>query len=197
MSPANSGKLQPEVTALLKEGKNEEAVKILIEKHGLSENEALRTILSIESGQNRPAKRSGKDSVVGPRGIGMVMSVLGIIFLVISAYRFLEVRDKMNNWVPSNALVRHLIVDYTEQGAAPVLIYVWDSDTLSYTSTVYASPPDYEIGDSLKIYVNPNVSSVVLIDSFKETYLLTAVFASIGGAFFIIGGLILFYSNKI
>ena len=179
---------------LLQQGDKEGALQSLKDQ-GMDEKEAIRTILSLENADKRHSS-SGADSR-GPRGIGIALSVFGLIFILIAAYQFIEVKDKVDNWAPSNALVRHLVVDYTEGGAAPVLTYVWEMDTLSYTSTVYASPPDYAIGDTINVYINPKVPTVVLIDSFKETYFLSTVLGSIGIVLFVIGGLILFFSDRV
>jgi hypothetical protein len=53
------------------------------------------------------------------------------------------------------------------------------------------------IGDSLDIYINPNLPHEVVIDEFTHLYFLPMVLGILGITFVVIGFGILFFSKKI
>jgi hypothetical protein len=126
-----------------------------------------------------------------------IFSIGGLVLVVISGYYWVDIKDIKDHWVSSKGIVVSLIVDKSEGGAAPIVSYVWEEDTLAYTSSVYSSPPNFMIGDSLSIYVNPNLSQDVVIDEFTHLYFLPMVLGILGITFAVIGFGILFFSKKI
>ncbi len=136
----------------------------------------------------------------GDRGIGIaawIFSIAGLILITVTGYYLIEVKDIKDNWEQSKGMVFSLIVDPAEGGAAPIISYVWEEDTLAYTSDVFRSPPDFLIEDSLAIFINPQVPQQIAIDDFSHLYFFPMILGVLGIILVLIGFGILFFSNRI
>jgi hypothetical protein len=125
-----------------------------------------------------------------------VLSIVGLLLLAGAGFQYLNIRHKKTNWIPVDGVVTNFVVDPSKGGAAPIMIYLWEQDSLSYTSELYQSPPAFELGERVSLFVNPMKTDEVLLDTF-QLYLLLVVLGSLGVIFNLVGLSILFYSKRI
>jgi len=125
-----------------------------------------------------------------------ILSILGIVLLVVSSFQYLQIRKKKSSWIPVEGIVVNFIVDIEKGGAAPIIIYLWEQDTLAYTSTAYSTPPEFELRDKTVLFINPTSPDEVLLDGF-QIYLFSLVLFVIGIVFNLIGLGIIFFSKSI
>jgi len=137
-------------------------------------------------------KESTMDNTFAVRFMGWSVSIIGIILLAISSYKFVDIRWKKKDWTQSEGTVAYIIVDPSEGGAAPVVTYLWRDDSLSYTSTVYSSPPVFSVGEKVKLYINPASPQIAFIDTFREVYFFTIILGALGIALSLIGFLVIY-----
>jgi len=136
--------------------------------------------------------QKGKNLRIG----AWILSGLGLLFLVISGYQYLSIRNKKMKWTPVTGVVVNYIVNQAEGGAAPVVIYVWEGDSISYTGDIYSSPPDFELLERVSMFVNPSSPDNAIIDTFK-IYQLSLILGILGFVFNLIGLGILYNSPDI
>lgn len=139
-------------------------------------------------------KNQGDNSI---RIAAWIFSVAGLILITFSGYYLIEVKEIKDHWEQSIGKVSSLIVDPAEGGAAPIISYVWEEDTLAYTSNVFSSPPDFMIEDSLAIFINPMVPFEIVINDFSHLYFFPMILGLLGLALALVGLGILFFSKRI
>ena len=132
----------------------------------------------------------------GLKTAAWTLSIAGIILLLAASVQYLQIRNKKTKWVPVDGTVANFIVSTEEGGAAPVVIYIWEDDSLSFTSNLYNSPPSFNLGDTVSLFVNPGAPDEVVLDQF-QLYLLSLVLFVLGFLFDVVGLSILFFSKKI
>jgi vacuolar-type H+-ATPase subunit I/STV1 len=75
--------------------------------------------------------------------------------------------------------------------ARPIITYSWEGKELTYISTNYTNPPAFERGEKVELFVNPDDSKDVYINSFTERWLAMTIVGGIG--IFFLGFLALFH----
>jgi len=158
---------------------------LLWNRHDLAPN----TMSSLENIEKEPAR----DNNIALRFMAWSLGIIGIILLAISSYKYLDISGKKKDWTQIEGTVAYIIVDPSEGGAAPVVTYLWRDDSLSYTSTVYSSPPVFSLGEKVKLYVNPASPQIAFIDTFREIYFFTIILGALGIALSVIGFLVIYY----
>ncbi|MFZ6010919.1 MAG: DUF3592 domain-containing protein, partial [Bacteroidota bacterium] len=76
------------------------------------------------------------------------------------------------------------------------ITFQWRGEERVYHSKVYSSPPDYQIGEELTIFVNQENPEEVIIDSFTDRWLIVTVIGCVGAFFILTMVLFLFVSRK-
>jgi len=75
--------------------------------------------------------------------------------------------------------------------ARPVISYKWQGEEHLYADNTYTSPPAYDRGEKIELFVNPNDPKDVWINSFIGRYLAMTIVGGIGLIF--LGFLALFH----
>ncbi len=185
-----------ELASMMNEGRETEVLKLLTDQYGFTSDEAdLEAKGLLELVEISKIERDR--STFSIRMAAWIMSIAGIILLLTASYFFVETHSKKSDWTMVGGRVAHLIFDVGEGGAAPVVVYAWRDDSLSYTSDVYSSPPAYKKGDRVNLYLNPASPEDVFIDSFLELYRFPTVIGVLGFVFALIGFMILFFAKRI
>ena len=184
------------LATLMQQGRKTEVLKLLTDQYGFSSEEADMEAESLSKSVDTLIT-DRDNSTFGIRMAGWILSIAGIILLIAASYFFLDTHGKKTDWTTVEGRVAHLIVDVGEGGAAPVVVYTWRDDSLSYTSDVYSSPPAYKTGDPVKLYVDPASPEDAFIDSFRELYLFPTIIGVLGFVFVLIGLLILFFAKSV
>jgi hypothetical protein len=79
--------------------------------------------------------------------------------------------------------------NYDGSDTALVVEYKWYGETRIYASSVYSSPPAFEIGETVEISVNSNDPKMVVINQITERYLFAIVCGIIGLVFVFVGSI--------
>jgi len=75
--------------------------------------------------------------------------------------------------------------------ARPVIQYSWEGKELLYADNTYTSPPAYDRGEKVELFVNPNDPKDVWINTFMGRYFVMTILGGLGLLF--LGFLILFH----
>ncbi len=134
--------------------------------------------------------QSGKSLRVG----AWILSIAGLMMLVYASFQYLNIRYKKMKWTPVTGTVVNFIVDPVIGGAAPIIIFEWEGDSLSYTSDQYDSPPKYDIREQVSMFIDPAAPAVAILDSF-QLYRFSLILGILGVLFNLVGFGILFFSK--
>jgi hypothetical protein len=72
---------------------------------------------------------------------------------------------------------------------APVLQFVYQGDTIQFSSEQYSDVVDYEIGEKVGVYVNTEKPTESIINTWMEKWGSAAFLFALGGIFFLISAL--------
>lgn len=134
--------------------------------------------------------QSGKSLRVG----AWILSIAGLMMLVYASFQYLNIRYKKMKWTPVTGTVVNFIVDPVIGGAAPIIIFEWEGDSLSYTSDQYDSPPKYDLREQVSMFIDPAAPAVAILDSF-QLYRFSLILGILGVLFNLVGFGILFFSK--
>jgi Protein of unknown function (DUF3592) len=171
-----------EIKGLIREHKTPEAESVLITAAGLSPAEAKVYIDRLTK-----ALPSDAEEIVIPQGTrkaAFVIVGIGILLFGLAAYFFIEKTNQMANSHLITGIVVGFIVD---DGAAPIIDYEIEGVFYQYTSNVYASPPGYEINETVEIYVNNDDPNDIIINSFGNKWLAVTILGIFGSVMVLIG----------
>ena len=140
--------------------------------------------------ENSKVDQSGRNLRIG----AWVLSVVGLFLLVYASFLYLNIRHKKMKWTPVTGTVVNFIVDPAIGGAAPIIVFDWKGDSLSYTSDQYSSPPQYELQEQVSMFIDPASPTEAILDSF-HLYQLFLILGSLGFLFNLVGFGILFFSK--
>lgn len=195
---------ESEVRRLLKLNKRFEAVRYLQNTLNVSNTDADRLVQAVEGEIASETQAALQPAVQGATGCGKVLLKvisfgfgffgIGFILLGIGAYLLF-------NYVEAEAVeVQGRVVDLRAsssggEGMAPVIEYEWNGETKTHYSEVYSSPPDFEKGQVIPVWVNPeNPQNVTVL--YEETgRIVIYVFGGIG-VFFLVIAVVLFRLSR-
>ncbi|MFN3839678.1 MAG: DUF3592 domain-containing protein [Cyclobacteriaceae bacterium] len=193
-----------EVRRLLKLNKRSEAVRYLQNTLNLSNTDADRLVQAVENEianenlypKNPAVKNAAGCGKVVLKVISLGFGLFGVVFILIGIGTYM-----LFNYIEEDAVeVQGRVVELRPSpnkggGMAPVIEYEWNGETKTHYSEVYSSPPDFETGQAIPVWVNPeNPDSVTVI--YEGTgWVFISVFGGIGIVFFIIA-IVLFRFGK-
>jgi len=134
--------------------------------------------------------QSGKSLRVG----AWILSIAGLMMLVYASFQYLNIRYKKMKWTPVTGTVVNFIFDPVIGGAAPIIIFEWEGDSLSYTSDQYDSPPKYDLREQVSMFIDPAAPAAAILDSF-QLYRFSLILGILGVLFNLVGFGILFFSK--
>lgn len=133
------------------------------------------------AGSDNEKAKTNKTAAFIVFGVGVIMWGLAVFFYV-------EKDAQLTN----SYLATGIVIDYIfNEGAAPVISYEIDGTPYQFTSSIYSSPPAFEINETIEIYVNKDEPSEIIINSFVNKWLIVTIFASFGLVLDLIGILLL------
>lgn len=174
------------IKVLLYENKKDEAEALLIAEAGISQDEANNYIARLEGSITKNSSGSSipKSKKIAPftlMGIGFVMWGFAIYF-------FVDKDQQINNSYLTQGVVIDFIID---EGFAPIISYEAEGTPYKYISTIYSTPPAYELDEVVEIYVDKGNPEDVIINSFINKWLIVTIFASFGLVFDLLGLVVL------
>ncbi|MBX2954729.1 MAG: DUF3592 domain-containing protein [Cyclobacteriaceae bacterium] len=202
--------IKQQVIAFLQRGQRVRAKDLLMEKFQITPDDAEKLIEAIElehpESKSLPPNIAEQITLVKTQGGGCIvfgMRALMVFFLIFT-FAFYAIAIGLlvyfNSYTGKADNVTGIVVSFRENengSQAPVVEYTWKNEVKRYESTMYSSPPDYQIGDQVPLLVNPEDPEVAVIDSFTERYMLSTFFAGFGTFFLILSLGLLVVSRKI
>lgn len=200
-SPAEAPELSAELTAQVKSllgvDRKIEAINLVRDNLGVSLQEALMRVEAIES-LTDPRFRPG--SLPGSRKdtfgiVGKIFAGIGIFMTCIALYIFYLKQNTISTSDKGIGYVTDMV--YSSGGStAPKIAYEWNGGRHVYQSNVYTTPPAYEIGEEVRLYINRQDPTDVVIDSFTGRWVAVLIVGGLGIFFFAFGTLFIFVSAK-
>lgn len=135
--------------------------------------------------QNR--KKSG----LSPKGLSLIFLLLGVVFLIVATILFThdaKLRSvctaETTATVVENVPVKSASKSHSSTRTyAPVFEYEFGGIRHRDRSSVSQNPPKYEVGDTVKLLVNPNEPIAYRIDGDITLRIIGSIFAFIGLTF--------------
>ena len=202
--------VKQQVIALVRSGQHDQAKTLLMEKFQIASTDAEKLIQAVELenpvAQGVPPHIEEKIKLVSGQAGGCI--VLGLralmVFFLIFTFAFYAIAVGLliyyNSYTGTAEQLTGTVTSFTENdegSLAPVVEYTRNNEAKTYTSTMYSSPPDYQVGDQVTLLVNPEKPDEVIIDSFTERYMISTVFGAVGTFFLIFSLGLLVVSRKI
>lgn len=192
-----------EVRRLLKLNKRFEAVRYLQNTLNLSNTDADRLVQAVENEIALESQQALKP--VNPLGCGKIIlkivsfgfGFVGLAFILIGIGAYM-----LFNYIEADAVeVQGRVVGLRPSqssggGVAPVIEYEWNGETKTHYSEVYSSSPDFETGQVIPVWVDPDNPESVTIIYEEPGWILISVFGSIGAVFLIIAFVVFRISRK-
>ncbi|HRJ28382.1 MAG TPA: DUF3592 domain-containing protein [Cyclobacteriaceae bacterium] len=202
--------IKQQVIAILQRGQRAEAKELLMEKFQVGPDDAEKLIQAIElehpEAKSFPPNIAEQIALVKSQGGGCIvfgMRALMVFFLIFT-FAFYAIAIGLlvyfNSYTGDAASITGTVVAFKENESgsqAPVVEYTWNNEVKRYESSMYASPPDYLLGEEVRLLVNPENPDVAIIDSFSERYMLSTMFAGFGTFFLVFSLGLLVVSRKI
>jgi hypothetical protein len=167
---------------LIYEDKKDEAEAVIMKEVGLSKTEANLYIERLQATIKGPAKENSK-----PKSSKMAAYVImGIGFLMwgLAVFFFMKKQQQLDN----SYLASGVVVDFViNEGFAPVISYEIEGAPYQYISSIYSTPPAFDLNETVKIYVDKNDPNNIIINSFVNKWLMVTIFASFGLVLNLIG----------
>ena len=163
---------------LIYEDKDSEAIKVLQKENDLSYDEAAgyvnRLKDSLSKGRAKPVKDNSKLMLI------IFASVSGLFWMLAIFFYFTK-SDQIAKSVLVEGTVTELIQD--ESGSAPVISYMFENTAYQYISNIFSSPPAYELGEVVELYLLPEAPQEVIINSFADRWLIIMIFGILAVVF--------------
>ena len=139
----------------------------------------------------------GRKSNLSPKGTGLIFMLFGVAFLAVAAILFAydsHLRKvctaETTATVIENVAVKSGSSSKNKSGTltfAPVFEYGFGGIHYKNQSSVSSNPPKYEIGDTVKILVNPDFPETYRTDGEIVLRIIAAIFSFLGIIFTIVG----------
>ena len=174
------------IKVLIYEDKKTEAEEVLMAESGLSSKEANSYIARITSSLSGTESDNGKPKT--NKTAAFIVFGVGVFMWGLAVFFYVEKDAQLTN----SYLATGIVVDYIfNEGAAPVISYEIDGIPYQFTSSIYSSPPAFELNETVEIYVNKDDPSDIIINSFVNKWLIVTIFASFGLVLDLIGLLLI------
>jgi len=192
-----------EVRRLLKINQRAEAVRYLQNKLNVSNTDAYRLVQAVESEITYEARQNAQAAGGGCGGVVLRLAsfgfgFFGICFILLGIGAYLLFNYVESGSVEVQGRVVSLQASKNEGGGyAPVIEYEWNGVTKTHYSEVYSSPPDFETGQVVPVWVNPDNPDSATVIYESTASLLLWIFEGMGAFFLVIAVVLFRISRKI
>lgn len=190
------GPLKSRVAALLTVGRKMEAIKLVRKELHIGLREALSMVEEVarEINPNYVSVDATGCLRMVAKGLGVFLMTVSLMFLAAGGvFYFLQYQSISNSDKVSGVVTEMKLLDTGE--SAPVVEYEWKGSKRSYESTYYASPPDYQVGQKLDLYVNRDDPEDITLDTFADRYAII-VGLSVPGALLLVVSIVFLYFGR-
>lgn len=111
---------------------------------------------------------------------------VGFLLLSISFYSLYLDRKVVAHYTPLQGEVIKNIYRYgdtTFRPASPVIVYQWQGNKKVFQSHIWSRPAEFDVGEKVMLFVNPDDPSEVVIDSFIGRFFITLITGGLGIVF--------------
>jgi len=184
------------VRQLIATNKKIEAVKLVKEEFDLSLKTALEVVEAIEANENIQfnsvqrdtfANRNVRPSVNTFSLLSKVFLGVGVLLVALGAALAWDTDRQLANSERVTGTVVDLVYG-SGNGAYPLVQYNYKGQQITVSGGVTSSPPVFELGEQVGIYVPNDPTKEVLIDSLTELWFVPLILSFIGFVFGFIGG---------
>ncbi len=184
------------IQRLLRENRQAEAVKYLVEEFGLGLREArllVDTLQKQQQGDPAPVQppSASTDKKSGCIGlVGKLFMAIGVVLLGSAVYLAANKYDTLAGY----QTVTGKVVDTPAQ---PVVEYSVGGEIYSIQAAISSNPPSYHLGEEVQVRVNPQDPYDAVMDSFWEKYLISVILAFLSLFFLLPGVIFVFVVRKL
>lgn len=133
----------------------------------------------------------GRKSGLSPKGAGLIFLLLGVVFLIVATILFThdaKLRSvctaETTATVIENVSVTSVSKSHSSSRTyAPIFEYEFEGIRHKIRSSTSQNPPKYEIGETVKLLVNPNEPITFRIDGDITLRIIAGIFAFFGIVF--------------
>jgi ribosomal protein L7/L12 len=191
------GTMKAVVIRLLNKNKKMEAVKHVKNTLGTGFKEALFLVEEVARETNPNDVSSNATGCLRhiAKGLGIFFGLIALLLLIAVGliYYFQAQSIRNSDLVPGRVTEMRQL----EEGpSAPVIDYEWAGDKRSYASDTYSSPPEYQVGQSVTLYINREEPEDILINTFSDRYALLVGLGVIGAVFGAISIVFLYFASR-
>ena len=191
------GPLKAEVAGLLKTGRKLDAVQVVRKKLHVGLTEALVLVGEVarEANPNAVSFNATGCAQLVARGLGIFLMIVSVFFLGAGAIIYFLQSQSIGNSDRVAGLVTEMKT--LDNGAsAPVVAYEWKGNKRSYESTYYSSPPDYQVGQSVFLFVNRDDPEDIILDTFSDRWALMVGLGVIGGFLLLVSIVFIYFARR-
>ena len=165
------GQLREQVSELLNSRRKLDAVKLVRKELRLNLREALLTVERVarEIDPNYTSSDATGCMRSGARGLGIFLMTASILLLTGAAILFYFQYESISNSERVTGTVTKMNTLETGE-SAPVVSYQWQGSQKVYESKFYQSPPGYEEGESIAMFVNRDDPQDITFDTFADRW---------------------------
>lgn len=193
-------KLKMVIAQLLAQDQKVEAVNYVRHTMDIGLREALALVESVAKETDPQYKSVALPGVRGclqvlAKGLGVLLLIVSLFFLAVAGVIFYLQSDSIRD---SDAIAGKVTkMNYMSTGeSAPVVEYEWNGKVHSYAATTYSSPPDYEVGQTIPLFVNRSNPEDVLLDTFMARYAIIVGLGVIGGFLGLVSAVFLYFGRR-
>jgi hypothetical protein len=129
------------------------------------------------------------------KGIGIFLIIVSFVLLAAAGIVYLIQSQSISNSDRVEGVVAEMRSGDAE-AAAPVVEYEWKGKKRTYESTFYSSPPDYQVGQHVFLFVNREDPDDVTIDTFIDRWALIVGLAVPGAVILAISIVFLYFGRR-
>jgi hypothetical protein len=190
------GVLKTEVVELLKAGRKFDAVQVVRRNLHVGLREAVLRVEEVarEVNPNYHSFNATGCLQFVAKGFGIFLMIVSIFFMAAAAIIYFFQSQSIGKSDRVNGLVTEMKSLDTGE-SAPVVAYEWKGNKRSYESTYYSSPPDYEVGQTVPLFVNREDPEDITLDTFSDRWALIVGLA-VPGAFLLVVSIVFLYFGR-
>lgn len=125
-----------------------------------------------------------------PRLLGGIFGGIGVILLIVAAIIYYNQTESRKHTVSVKGKVVEMVSSRSSKGGtlySPIVEFQFNAQSYRITSEVASSPPAFEVGEEVNLFVNPAKPDEAQIDSFVENWFVVALLGFMGTIFSLIG----------
>lgn len=193
-------KMKLVIGQFLAQGRKLEAVKYVRHSMNFELREALITVdkvgreISPEYASTNITGLAGCLRVIA-KGLGAFLLFVSLLFLAAAGIvHYFQSQSISQSDRVAGKVTKMKSLD--SDASAPVIKYEWHGKLRSHESHTYSSPPEYEVGQAVSLFVNRENAEDVIIDTFADRYALIVGLALIGCVLCLISIVFLYFGRR-